>query len=107
MFDPSLPLLLRAVSLFHVALPIVWIWLLRRWRYDGRALLAQTLLLWTVLVATRLLTPPDMDVNWVFMPRVQGWKNVPELAWLAAYMAIVPLAVHWPMHALLRRCARS
>ena len=37
MFDEDRPLLLRGVSLFHVALPIIWIGMLLRWGYDPRA----------------------------------------------------------------------
>ncbi len=103
MFDDSRPLLLRAVSLFHVALPVIWIIYLRRWGYDRRALAMQTLLLWTTLVATRLLTRPDDNVNWVFAPYSMGWAWLSEWAWLVAFMAVVPLAIHWPLHTLYSR----
>ena len=103
MFDESKSLLLRGVSLFHVALPIIWIVYLRRWRYDPRALAAQTALLWVVLIATYLLTAPDENVNWLFVPQKMGWDWLPGLAWLLACMAIVPVVVHWPLHRLYRR----
>jgi hypothetical protein len=44
MFDHRLPLGLRALSLFHVALPPTLLWMLRRFGYDPRALPAQTAL---------------------------------------------------------------
>lgn len=100
MFDETLPLYLRALSLFHIALPIVWITLLRRWGYDPRALKAQTLLLWVTLIASYALTRPDENINWVFVPHKMGWDWLPELAWLFAYMLLVPAVVHWPLHKL-------
>lgn len=103
MFDETLPLLLRGFSLFHVALPIIWITLLRRWGYDPHAFKAQTLVLWVTLIATYWFTRPDENINWVFAPSRMGWQWMPELAWLAAYMALVPALVHWPLHALYRR----
>jgi hypothetical protein len=100
MFDESLPLHLRALSLFHIALPITWITLLKRWGYDPRAFKAQTLLLWVALLASYGLTRPDENINWVFMPYKSGWQWIPELAWLIAYMLLVPALVHWPLHKL-------
>lgn len=103
MFDPAKTLLLRGVSLFHVVLPIVWIFLLRRWGYDRRALVRQTLLLWSVLLATYALTDPAENINWVFVPQELGWAWLPGWAWLVAYLVIVPTAIHAPLHALLLR----
>jgi len=103
MFDETLPLPLGAVSLFHVALPIIWIWLLLRWRYDTRAFAAQTLLLWALLIASYALTDPDDNINWVFEPREKGWTSIPALFWLIAYMVVVPIAVHWPLHKVYAR----
>jgi hypothetical protein len=99
MFDESLPLLLRGASLFHVALPIIWITMLLRWGYDPRAFRAQTLLLWAILIATYAVTDPDENINWVFMPDRMGWR-MPELAWMILYMMAVPVVVHWPLHKL-------
>ena len=107
MFDDALPVPLRALSLFHVALPIIWIALLRQWGYDPRALRAQTLLLWGTLLATYWLTQPEKNINWVFTPFKMDWQWMPELAWLAAYMAVVPALVHWPLHALYKRRAST
>jgi len=49
MFDPRKPLLVRALSLFHVVLPVVLLWMLHELGYDRRALVYQTLLAWIVL----------------------------------------------------------
>jgi hypothetical protein len=49
MFDRKLPFGLRALSLFHVALPPTLLWLLHKLGYDRRALAIQCAVSWTVL----------------------------------------------------------
>ena len=44
MFDPRKPLFLRALSLFHVVLPLVMLWMLARLGYDSRAFVMQTII---------------------------------------------------------------
>src|SRR4026209_908069 len=42
MFDSKIPLSIRALSLFHIVLPKLVVWIVSRLGYDGRALVAQT-----------------------------------------------------------------
>lgn len=44
MYDETIPLPLRALSLFHVVLPLACTWMLARLGYDRRALAYQTFL---------------------------------------------------------------
>ena len=104
MFDPGKPRFVRALSLFHVPLPIVLLWLLHQLGYDPRALPAQTLLAWVVLPLTyAVTTPADENINWV-----RGLGNhtvqtrLPPLAWLAIVMAAFPIGLYLPTHALLQ-----
>ena len=60
--------LLRGLSLFHVALPVVLVWALTQLGYDRRALLVQTILGTIVLILSDLLTDPAENTNWVFGP---------------------------------------
>src|SRR6185369_13742330 len=46
MFDAKISLPLRALSLFHVVLPPLLVWLLYRLGYDTRALFVQIVLAW-------------------------------------------------------------
>ena len=43
MFDTSIPRFTRGLSLFHVALPLLLVWMLHRLGYDRRALFWQTI----------------------------------------------------------------
>jgi hypothetical protein len=101
MFKGDSPLYLRALSLFHLFLPPILVWMLWRQGYDQRAFLAQTILAWIVLPTTWLLTRPDENINWVFGP-AGPQEFVHPLVYLGLYMLLLPLIVYWPMHLLLR-----
>jgi hypothetical protein len=105
MFDDNYPLYLRALSLFHVPLPPLWIWLAWRWGYDKRALPAMTRLFLAVIPLTYLLSGPADNINWVYHPEVHGWR-ISQGFWLMGVMAAIPLLVFWPMHGLMKRIAR-
>src|SRR5688500_17026738 len=67
MFDPAKPRYLRALSLFHLVLPVALLWTLARLGYDSRALVAQTVLAWIVLPVTyAVVRPHDENINWVY-----------------------------------------
>jgi hypothetical protein len=101
MFDRSLPRYLRALSLFHVLLPIWLLWLVARLGYDPRAWAGQCLLAALVLPVTYALTERDENVNWVHglgvpRPRPHPWVYLAVLTvsfWLVLYL---------PPHLLLR-----
>lgn len=102
MFDPEKPLFLRALSLFHVVVPVVLLWMLHRLGYDPRALFAQTLLAWIVLPLSYGLTPPSRNVNWVYGPGNEPQKRMPPMAYLGLLMLGFPLAVYLPTHFVLK-----
>jgi hypothetical protein len=103
MFDPAKPLYLRALSLFHLAIPPTLLWLLHRLGYDRRSFVRQTAFTLLLLPATWLLTAPEENVNWVYGPGAQPQRAVPPLAYLAMEMAILPALVCWPTHLVLKR----
>jgi len=90
------------LSLFHVPLPILLIYLVHRLGYDRRALVFQILLAWIVLPATYLLTPPQKNINWVYGPT--GPQHlVPPLIYFFMLMIFFPLAIYLPTHLGLAR----
>jgi len=103
MFDPTLPLYLRALSLFHVVLPPVMLWLLHRFGYDRRALARQVPVLWVALALSYALTDPAKNINWAFGPGPAPQHAIPPLAYLALEMAVIPVLVFLPLDRLLRR----
>jgi len=94
MFDKQLPVWLRGLSLFHVALPPTLYWLLRKLGYDRRALAIQCGLTWTVLPLTYAITDPRDNINWVFGPGARPQNRLPPLLYLGLAMLAFPLLVH-------------
>lgn len=107
MFDARKPRYLRALSLFHVALPPLMLWMLARLGYDPRALPLQILVAWVVLPLTHaVLRPGDENVNWVRGPGKAQQRMSPR-AYLALLMIAFPACVYLPTHWLLRACFRA
>jgi hypothetical protein len=101
MFDPGIPALARASSLFHVFVPAVLLWALRALGYDRRALALQTAWTWAVLPVTFWLTTPERNVNWVFGPFGRVQDALAPAVYLAALMGAVPLVLYLPSHGVL------
>lgn len=105
MFDRQEPLHLRLLSSFHLFMPPLIILMLVRQGYDRSAFRAQTLFAWTVLAATRLLTKPKKNINWVhgFGPGPDVDMPVPPLLHLALYMGLLPEVALLPAHLVMKR----
>jgi hypothetical protein len=101
LFDPNLSLFVRGLSLFHVAMPALLLWAIRRLSYDGRGWQYQTLETW-VVVPLNYFWRPQFDVNWARGLFLRQQHTVPGLVYLAAYLVLVPLAVYWPTHKVLQ-----
>lgn len=100
MFDSTLPRYLRALSLFHVLLPVWLVWLVFRLGYDRRAWVCQSLLALIVLPVTYWLTDPAENVNWVHgLSAPQRW--LPPWAYLALLTVSFWLFLYLPPHLLL------
>jgi hypothetical protein len=91
MWDPAYPAWLRALSLFHVLLPVTLLHALRRVGYDRRALAAQSAIAAAVLVTSRAFGP-EANVNFSFVDPVLGrsWGPAPvHLAVILGGLALV------------------
>ena len=89
MFDPSLSIWLRSLSLFHIILPPLLLWLIVRLGYDNRAWRLQTLLSWIIIVITWLLTEPSENINWVFSYQNSEWLVNHPLLYLSIEFVVV------------------
>ncbi|MGE5540017.1 MAG: membrane-associated protein [Gemmatimonas sp.] len=97
---------LKALSLFHLALPPTTIWLLWRHGYDRRSLVRQTVLVWIVLPLTYLIADPALNINWAFGPGNEPQRTIPPLLYLALEMVAIPAFVLFPTDWILRRLFR-
>ena len=103
MFEAERPKILRALSLFHVPLPLVMLWLLHAYGYDRRVALPGAIALAAVVLPwSRAVSPPEKNINWTYG---LGAARVP---WPApAYVALLFLGfvvgVFLPTHLVLLR----
>jgi hypothetical protein len=102
MFDRDKPRFLRALSLFHVVLPGVLLWMVYRLGYDERAWLFQTVLALIVLPVCYWITAPADNVNWVYGPGSKPQTVLPPLAYLGLTMLFFPVVIYLPTHVFLR-----
>jgi hypothetical protein len=103
MFDATIPPFIRGLSLFHVALPVLLIWMLSRLGYDGRALFWQTLVAAAVLPLSYFLSNPRENVNWVYGLGEKPQTKVPAPLFVLFLMLLFPVGVYLPTHLLLDR----
>ncbi|MFL6208723.1 MAG: membrane-associated protein [Pyrinomonadaceae bacterium] len=103
MFDATIPLGVRALSLFHIVLPPLLLWLVHRLGYDRRAVLVQTVLAWILLPLSYWLSNPTENVNWVygFSDKPQTWLPAP--LFVALLMLALPPLIYLPTHLLLKK----
>jgi hypothetical protein len=107
MFDRRLPLWLRALSLFHVAVPATLVWLLRRFGYDRRALPAQIAMTGGAVVLSRALTEREKNINWAFGPGARGRSPLPAPLYLALETMVLTCGMLLPAHLMARRFFRE
>lgn len=100
MFDPKISLFVRLLGLYHLVVPPLLLWAVRRVGYDREALRWQTFTAWT-LVLFSYFWRPEYNVNWA---RGIGHEQhvVPHWLYLAIYLIVVPVVVYWPTHVALR-----
>ena len=101
MFDTRIPKWIRTLSLFHVVLPVLMLWMLHRLGYDPRALPAQTALAWVILPLTYAVTKPEDNINWVYGPGARPQRQISPPLYLAFVLIFFPLIVYVPTHLLL------
>ena len=102
MFDARFSMFLRALSLFHVALPIVLLWMVARLGYDRRAWVLQTVVALVILPVTYWVTDAEANVNWVRGPGAKPQTRLHPLLYLALVMVFFPVVVYLPTHLALR-----
>jgi len=117
MLDSSIPLFLRALSLFHGWLPFFLLWSLSRLGYDRRALGAQSVVAIVVLLISYFFAPappPSADhpnwavnINYVFgLDDKHPQTIMARPLWLLFIMAMA-VGIYLPTHFVLRRLFKA
>lgn len=102
MFDPAEPLGVRFLSLFHLWVPLLLIWLVRRLGFDRRAWKIQTVISWMVLPLS-FLADPALNLNWLWRPFGIEQTLLPPVLYMSACLVLYPLVVFLPSQFLFVR----
>lgn len=105
MFDPAIPAWVRMLGLYHVVVPILLLWAVRRLGYDPGAWKWQVVLM-AVVVPINFFWHPEDNVNFV---RGIGHEQhmMPPWLYLIGYLIVTPLVVYWPTHLALKRWCKG
>ena len=103
-FDPTIPLFVRLLGLYHLAVPPLLLWAVRRLGYDPNALKYQVITT-CVVVPINYFWRPQYNVNFA---RGIGHEQhlMPGWLYLLGYLVVAPLLVYWPTHWALRWWSR-
>jgi hypothetical protein len=107
MFDPGISLFIRGLSGFHIVLPLLLLWMLRRLGYDQRAFFWQAIVALVVLPLSYLVSNARENVNWVYGFGQSPQRILPGPLFVILLMLLFPLAVYLPTHFLFIRIFRS
>ena len=102
MWDAQFPLWVRLLSLYHVAVPVVVLWALRRTGYDPRGWLLQAAFSVPVLIASRLLDPAK-NLNFAHVDPILHISFRPAPLHLAIILFCLIAVIYWPTHQILLR----
>lgn len=100
MFDSSLPILLRGISLFHIVLPFFIIYILSKIGYDSKAFYYQSIVGLIILLLT-YLDSPKMNINWIH--GIGTPQNIIHpLLYLVFLIFGLIFLVYFPTHLILK-----
>src|SRR5688572_13356835 len=107
MFEPERPRILRALSLFHVPLPLVMLWMLQVYGYDEQIALPGAIALAAIVLPwSRAVSPPEKNINWTYG---LGAARVAWPAWIYVALLFVGFValVFVPTHLVLAQIGRA
>ena len=101
-FDPNYPLWVRLFSLFHVVMPFLLIYAMRRTGYDRRALRLQIVIATVAMIASRFANAAR-NINFAFLDPIlhRQWGSAPVHVF--AMLAGLTIVIYVPTHAILSR----
>jgi hypothetical protein len=105
LWNGSVPLLVRLLSLFHLVLPVVVLLALRRTGYERRGFSVQIAITAVLLCAARALAPAR-NLNYAFADPLLHKPWGPPPLHLLAMLVGMTVVIYLPVHLLLRRAFR-
>lgn len=114
MFKGTIPVFAKFLSLYHLWMPVLLVYLILKKGYDRRSLVCWTSLIWSVMIICYLFTlppPPDpanpnspVDINYVFgfSPEKRQTLMHPHL-YVASLMLELLMFIYIPTHIVLKK----
>lgn len=106
MWDVHYPLWVRLLSLFHLGLPIVLLYALRKTGYDRRALAAQSAIAAGLLAISRFW-PPQLNLNYAYQDPLFHRTWGPAPLHLTVTLVVLIVVLYLPAHLLLKKCFQA
>ena len=102
MWDVHYPLWVRLLSLFHIGLPIVLLYALRKIGYDRRALAVQSVIAAMLLAISRFWSP-QTNLNYAYQDPLfhRSWGIAP--LHLGVTLVVLIAVLYLPAHLLLKK----
>ena len=102
MWNASIPLWVRCLSLYHFVLPLLLLWGLHRSGYDRQGWKLQGVISLLVLSLSRF-TDPAKNINFVFRdPLLRKTWGMASLHVIVIWIGLIVL-IYWPTHQVLCR----
>ena len=101
MFDPKYALWVRLLSLFHIAMPILLLWAVRRYGYDRRGWILQTGIALIAFIDSRF-TDRALNMNYAFADPFFHRQWGPAPTHILVILAFMIFVVYLPTHFALR-----
>lgn len=102
MWMSEYPLWIRSLSFFHVALPFVQLWALRRTGYDLRGWKLQSLITFALMLIGLLLRP-EKNLNYIYTDPLFHRAWGPPLVHVLLVCIAIVVVFYLPTHLLLSR----
>lgn len=101
LFDPSHPLWVRLLSLFHLVLPVLLLWALHRLGYDRRGFPLQLGIAFVAFIASRLAPAAD-NMNYAYFDPFFHRSCGPAPVHVLVAFLFMLVVVYLPTHLLLK-----
>jgi hypothetical protein len=108
MWDVSIPWFVRALSFYHLFLPIFLIYFVHKIEYDVRGWRLQSMIGFFAILLGLFLVPESENLNYVYhWPNGRVLFNQPFLHAMFSFVLLVTI-VYWPAHYFLKKyCSKS
>jgi hypothetical protein len=100
LWDASIPWLARALSVYHVFVPLLLLQVVRKTGYDRRALVAQLALTLIVMAISVLAATPQNNLNYLYHGPGQILLGGPPWKRALTHLFLAGVLLYLPMHLL-------